>query len=126
MRVGSSRVCCRGHTRRSLRLPHHRLAAYQVAVELLVALKAAGIRDSKLRDEALRAAKSVCCNVAEAAGRVSRADKARAFTIARGEALEAFAALEVAALTGEASADDVERCLVIANRLYALLTGLIR
>jgi four helix bundle protein len=110
----------------SLRLPHHRLAAYQVAVELLVALKAAGIRDSKLRDEALRAAKSVCCNVAEAAGRVSRADKARAFTIARGEALEAFAALEVAALTGEASADDVEHCLVIANRLYALLTGLIR
>jgi hypothetical protein len=68
----------------SLRLPHHRLAAYQVAVELLVALKAAGIRDNKLRDEALRAAKSVCCNVAEGAGRVSRADKARAFTIARG------------------------------------------
>ena len=108
------------------RLPHHRLAAYEVAVELLRALKAAENRDTKLRDESLRAAKSVCCNIAEGAGRVSRADKARAFTIARGEALEAFAALEVAALTGEARSEDVARCLVLTDRLYALLTGLIR
>jgi four helix bundle protein len=108
------------------RLPHHRLTAYHVAVELLVALKAANIRDAKLRDESLRAAKSVCCNIAEAAGRVSRADKARAFTIARGEALEAFAALEVAAITGDANVADVTRCLLITNRLYALLSGLVR
>ncbi len=107
-------------------LPHHRLAAFQVAVELLVALRNANIRDTKLRDESLRAAKSVCCNVAEGVGRVSKADKARAFTIARGEALEAFAALEVAALTGEAEPADVERCLLLTDRLYGLLTGLIR
>src|SRR5690606_27238041 len=100
-------------------LPHHRLTAYHVAVELLVALKAAGIRDAKLRDESLRAAKSVCCNIAEGAGRVSRADKGRAFTIARGEALEAFAALEVAAAVGDAEAADVQRCLLITDRLYA-------
>jgi four helix bundle protein len=108
------------------RLPHHRLAAFDVAVELLRALKAAENRDTKLRDESLRAAKSVCCNIAEAAGRVSRADKARAFTNARGEALEAFAALEVAALTGEARDEDVARCLAPTERLYALLTGLSR
>ncbi|HLV64624.1 MAG TPA: four helix bundle protein [Polyangiaceae bacterium] len=111
---------------RPLQLPHHRLAAFHVAVELLVALKAAGIRDAKLRDESLRAAKSVCCNIAEAAGRVSRADKGRAFTIARGEALEAFAALEVASVVGDADPADVARCLVITDRLYALLTGLLR
>ncbi len=108
------------------RLPHHRLVAYHVAVELLLAVKAAGIRDAKLRDEALRAAKSAVLNVAEGAGRFTRADKARAFTIARGEGLEAFAALETAALVGDAEAEHVARCLPIAQRLYALLTGLLR
>ena len=107
-------------------LPHHRLVAFHVAVELLVCIKNARIRDAKLRDESLRAAKSVCCNIAEGAGRVSKADKARAFTIARGEALEAFAALEVAAITGEADARDVVQCHALTNRLYGLLTGLIR
>ena len=77
-------------------LPHHRLVAYHVAVELLLAVKAAEIRDPKLRDEALRSAKSAVLNIAEGAGRLTRADKARAFTIARGEGLEAFAALETA------------------------------
>jgi len=52
--------------------------------------------------------------------------KARAYTIARGEGLEAFAALETAAIAGDADQADVERCLPIAGRLYALLTGLIR
>jgi len=70
-------------------LPHHRLVAHHVAVELLLVVRAAEIRDAKLRDEALRAAKSAVLNVAEGAGRVTRADKARAFTIARGEGLEA-------------------------------------
>ncbi|MBX3207092.1 MAG: four helix bundle protein [Labilithrix sp.] len=107
-------------------LPHHRLVAYQVAVELLLGVKAANIRDAKLRDEALRAAKSAVLNIAEGAGRVTRADKGRAFTIARGEGLEAFAALETAALVGDAEAADVERCLPVARRLYALLTGLLR
>jgi four helix bundle protein len=107
------------------RLPFHRLAAYHVATEMLLAIRKANIRDAKLRDEALRAAKSVCCNIAEAAGRVSKADKARAFTIARGEALEAFAALEVAELCGDVEAEHVERCLLLSDRLYGLLTGLI-
>ncbi len=107
-------------------LPHHRLVAYRISTELLVAIKAAGIRDAKLRDEALRAAKSVCCNIAEGAGRFSRADKARALTIARGECVEAFAALETAAAVGDAEQADVAACLPLTRRLYALLTGLIR
>jgi four helix bundle protein len=108
------------------RLPYHRLVAYQVAVELLLAIRAAEIRDAKLRDEALRAAKSAVLNIAEGAGRVSAADKKRAFTIARGEGLEAFAALETAGLAGDVQALHVERCLPLAERLYALLTGLVR
>lgn len=108
------------------RLPHHKLVAFHVAVELLTIVKGARIRDPKLRDEALRAAKSVCCNVAEGAGRLTKADKARAFTIARGEAVEAFAALETAAIAGDAERAHVEKALPVAGRLYALLTGLIR
>ena len=111
--------------RRPPQLPHHRLVAYAIAVEFLVAIKGAQIRDAKLRDEALRAAKSAVLNIAEGAGRFSRADKGRAFTIARGEGLEAFAALETAALLGDADDEHVRRCLPLAKRLYALLTGLI-
>ena len=107
-------------------LPHHKLLAYQVAVELLLAVKAANVRDSKLRDEATRAAKSACLNSAEGAGRVTRPDKARAFAIARGEAVEAVAAVEIAALCGDTTPEAAARCVVIANRLVALLTGLIR
>jgi len=108
------------------RLPHHKLVAYQVAVELLQVIRAANIRDAKLRDEATRAAKSTCLNCAEGAGRVTRRDKARAFAIARGEAVEAVAAVEIAALSGDARAADAARCVAVANRLVALLTGLIR
>ena len=107
-------------------LPHHRLHAYGVAREMLLAVREARVRDAKLRDEALRAAKSACLNCAEGAGRVTRADKARAFTVARGEAVEAAAAVEIAALMGDAKADDAERVAVLADRVVAMLTRLIR
>ena len=68
---------------RALLLPHHKLIAYGVAVELLLAIKAAHIRDTKLRDGAVRAAKGTCLDCAEGAGRVTQADKARVFAIAR-------------------------------------------
>ena len=71
------------------RLPHHKLLAYGVAIQLLEAVRGARIRDAHLRDQAMRAAKSACLNAAEGAGRVTRADKARVFAIARAEALGA-------------------------------------
>ena len=49
--------------------PHHGLHAYLVAVELLLAVREAAPADAKLREHALKSAKSVCLNVAEAAGR---------------------------------------------------------
>jgi len=108
------------------KLPHHKLIAYGVAKEFLRAVVASKIRDAKLRDEATRAAKGACLNCAEGAGRVTRADKARAFTIARGEAVEAAAAVEIAALCGDASAESTLAVARLADRLVALLTGLIR
>ena len=101
----------------SIALPHHKLHAFGVACELLVAVRNAHLRDAKLRDESLRAAKSTCLNTAEGAGRVTRADKARAFAIARGEAVEAAAAVEIAALIGDARKEDAEKVARIANRL---------
>jgi len=107
-------------------LPHHRLVAYAVARELLLAVRAANIRDAKLRDEALRSAKSACLNTAEGAGRVSRPDKAPSFTIARAEACEAAAAVEIAWLCGHATAASAAEVGRLAGRVVALLTGLIR
>ena len=107
-------------------LPHHRLHVFGIAREMLVVVRDARIRDAKLRDEALRSAKSACLNIAEGAGRVSRADKARAFTIARGECVEASAAIEIAALLGDASQNDATRVAMLADRVVAMLTRLIR
>jgi four helix bundle protein len=107
-------------------LPHHRLVAYQVAVELLVLVRDARLRDVVLRDQALRSAKSACLNIAEAAGRVSQADRARVFGIARGEVVETCAAVELAGLLGGVPEATVERCIAVCSRLVALLTGLMR
>ena len=108
------------------RLPHHRLIAYGVALQLLAAVRAAEIRDTALRTQALNAAKSAVSNTAEGAGRVSRADKARVLGIARGEACEAAAAVEIAEIAGDAKPGSRERVIIIADRLVALLTGFIR
>src|SRR5580692_7416432 len=107
-------------------LPHHKLVAYGVAKELLVAVRETHVRDAGLRDQATRAAKSACLNTAEGAGRVSRADKARVFAIARAEAGEAAAAIEIACIGGDASEEHLARVVSIANRLIAMLTRLIR
>jgi four helix bundle protein len=107
-------------------LPHHRLRVYGIALEMLVLVRDAGIRDVKLRDEALRAAKGACLNIAEGAARVTRADKARAYTIARGEVVEACAAMEIAALLGAARDEDARGVAVVADRVVAMLTRLIR
>ena len=107
-------------------LPHHRLRAYGVALELLAAVKAANIRDRDSRDQAIRAAKSACRNCAEATGRVSRRDKARVFGIARGETVEAIASVEIAVHAGDANAAALGLVLDRGNALYAMLSALSR
>jgi four helix bundle protein len=107
-------------------LPHHKLIAFTVARDLVVAVRDSSIRSPHLRDQALRAAQSAALNCAEGAGRVSRADKARAFAIARAECVEAAAAVEIAALCGEASAAAAAQVARLADRLVSLLTGLVR
>ncbi len=105
-------------------LPHQRLAAYTVAIELLAVVRGAGLRDARLRDQAMRAAMGVCLNVAEGAGRTSAADRARVFGIARGEVLEVAAAMEIGMAAGMVDAATYRACERLVGRLYGLLTGL--
>jgi len=107
-------------------LPQHKLIAYQRSIELLQAVIACGLRDARLREQALKSAKSACLNIAEAAGRWSAADRARIFQIARGECCEAAAAVEIAALTGEANSAAADKVASKANEVFAMLTSLIR
>jgi four helix bundle protein len=107
-------------------LPHHRLVAFSVAKELLIAVVGAKITDAELRDQATRAAKSAALNTAEGAGRISPRDKARCFAIARGECAEAAAAIEIAAAVGATTQAAVDTVNAIAHRLCAMLTRLCR
>jgi four helix bundle protein len=100
--------------------------AYQAAYELLKAVHEAQIADLKLRDQAMRAAKSVCLNIAEAGGRTAGGDRRRVYAIARGEACEALAAVEIAAGVGECTEDAFQTAQSAAEKTYALLTGLMR
>ena len=107
-------------------LPHENLIAYQVACDLLVAVFNANIRNADLRDQALRAARSACLNIAKANGRPSPADRKRVFGIARGEASEAAASVHVASLTWLCAVEHAERVRKLGARTVALLSGLMR
>ena len=63
----------------------------------------------------VNAVQGACLNCAEGAARVTRADKARAFTIARGEAVEAAAAVEIAVVCGTARQADADRVAIITG-----------
>ena len=77
-------------------LPFEKLLAYQEARKLLDVVRESAISEGRLRDQALRAATSVCLNISEGAGRAGSADKARVYAIARGENCEVAAALDIA------------------------------
>src|SRR5205809_6902793 len=81
-------------------LPFEKLHAYQEARKLLDAVRGSAISEARLRDQALRAATSVCLNISEGAGRAGSADKARVYAIARGENCEVAAALDIARAGG--------------------------
>ncbi|MFL5431887.1 MAG: four helix bundle protein [Myxococcales bacterium] len=107
-------------------LPHEKLLAYRVALELLQQIQKLNVSDAKLRDQIQRAAKSVCLNIAEGVGRFSDADRRRVYAIARGECCEVAAAIDIARATGDCHVDHGCVARDTAGRVYALLTGLVR
>src|SRR5437762_4333927 len=98
-------------------LLHEKLIAWQVACELLRVVRDARIADLGLRDQAMRAAQSACLNIAEANGRVAPADRRRVFAIARGEATEAAAAVQVRRLQGNALSVRLTKLAALAAAL---------
>ena len=81
---------------------------------------------ASLRDQLRRSAQSVYLNVAEAAGRRTLGDKRRAYDIARGECLEAMAAIDLAGLLGLMHPSDVARGFDLTDRTSAMLYRLSR
>jgi four helix bundle protein len=106
-------------------LPHQKLIAYQLSIELVRLIHDTPIRDADQREQARKSAKSAARNLAEGAGRASRADKARVYAIARGEVCEACAAVEIAAAIGCASAEHVAAVNGLGKRLCDIIGRLI-
>lgn len=105
-------------------LPHHRLFAWQLAIELAQLVTSIRIGDADNRKQARDAASSCGRNIAEAAAKGSAADARRVFAIARAECVECVAAVEIAGAIRTCNPTDVERVIALGARLSAVLGGL--
>jgi len=109
---------------------HQRLDAYRVAISLFKGVEGAaaqfprGHRD--IKDQMRRAAAAVARNVAEGANRQHPGDKIARFLVARGEAAECEATLEMAQIVGAIDVVEAARLRKLAGRSMALIGGLIR
>ena len=112
------------------RFVHHRLDAYRVALDLFRGVEelAAGLPrgHADLRDQVRRAAAATVRHIAEGANRMHPRDKAARFIVARGECGECDAVLEVAHVLGLGSPARLRRLRQLADRVAAMLLGLIR
>jgi four helix bundle protein len=106
-----------------------RLDVYQRAIEFLAL--AYDIVDALPRghadraDQLTRAAECVVRNLAEAAGRWSEADRANRYKIARGEAMEGAASLEVMKLRNVVTEAHYARGGQLLEGVVAMLTKMI-
>ena len=110
------------------RFAHHRLDAYRVALDLVVGVESLrfppGFADH--RDQLRRAAAATVRHIAEGANRAHPRDKASRFMVARGEVGECEAALQMAEALGLAPATSTRPLRILADRVAAMLRGLIR
>jgi len=107
-------------------LDAEKLDCYRLAVEFQT-LAAPLLRQrgaSSLRDQLDRASVSIVLNIAEGAGRLSPADKARFYAIARGSAMECAAIMDVILSRGLASASTCRHARALLVRIVQMLTRL--
>ena len=110
-------------------LSFQRLHVYQRAIEFL-ALATEIVeplpRGHRQRaDQLIRAAESVVRNIAEGAGRWSDADSAKHYKIARGEAMESAASLDVLKLRKLVPPQHYDRGIQLLERVVAILTKML-
>ncbi|HEY3237016.1 MAG TPA: four helix bundle protein [Polyangiaceae bacterium] len=107
-------------------LPHHKLIAYQLALELVKLVASIRISNAQLRQQARKSAASAGLNTAEGAARQTIADKSRAYAIALAECCECCAAVEIAGALGACAPAHVQEVLVLGTRLKNVLSRLVR
>jgi four helix bundle protein len=110
-------------------LSFQRLDVYQRAIEFL-ALVGDIVGDLpkgdfERADQLVRAAESVVRNIAEGAGRWSEADSAKHYKIARGEAMECAASLDVMKLRKVVAVQRYEHGIRLLESVVAMLTKMI-
>jgi four helix bundle protein len=111
-------------------LSFQRLEVYQrsieffsLALEIIAELPSKGHAD--VADQLRRAAQSQPLNIAEGAGRTSRPDVAKHYTIARGSAMECAAVLDVMKTQGTIKPHRYERGLDLLTSVVAMLPKMI-
>jgi four helix bundle protein len=110
-------------------LSFQRLDVYQRAIEFL-ALAIEIVEDlprghRQRADQLIRAAESVVRNIAEGAGRWSERDSAKHYKIARGEAMECAASLDVLRVRELVASPRYECGIQLLEREVAMLTKMI-
>ena len=110
-------------------LSFQRLDVYQRAIEFL-ALVGDIVGElpkghAERADQLVRAAESVLRNIAEGAGRWSEADSAKHYKIARGEAMECAASLDVMKLRKVVAPGRYEHGIRLLEGVVAMLTKMI-
>src|SRR3954468_6110489 len=110
-------------------LSFQRLDVYQRAIEFL-ALVGDVVAElprghAERADPLIRAAESVVRNIAEGAGRWSDADSAKHYKIARGEAMECAASLDVLRLRKLVGLDRYDRGIQLLEGVVAMLTKML-
>ena len=111
-------------------LSFQRLEVYQRSIELFAhALEIIAELPSKghadIADQLRRAAQSQPLNIAEGAGRTSRPDIAKHYTIARGSAMECAAVLDVMKTQGTIKPHPYDRGVDLLTSVVAMRTKMI-
>lgn len=110
-------------------LSFQRLDVYQRAIEFLSLVyelvDALPRGHAERADQLTRAAESVIRNIAEGAGRWSQADGSKHYKIARGEAMECAASLDVMKLRGLLPEARYERGIQLLEGVVSMLTKML-
>jgi len=110
-------------------LSFQRLDVYQRAIEFLAHVTELVERlprgHADRSDQLMRAAESVVRNIAEGAGRWSEADCSKHYKIARGEAMEAAASLDVMKLRRLVAQEHYDRGIHLLEGVVAMLTKMV-
>ena len=110
--------------------PHRQLDVFRVAVELASVSQEVADRVPhgyrKFRDQLLRAGGAPACLIGEGANRHQKGVKRQRYEEARGECGEATAITQVLVALGFATNNDFERLDLLAGRVAAMLTAMLK